>query len=81
MPFLLQVMLARPSAFSALLPVSFFGLQIDEDQMRVGAARNERKAVLHHDLAQGAGIVHDVLDVDLDSRAAALRRTPRPWRR
>ena len=33
--------------------------------MRVGAARDEREAVLHHDLAESAGIVHHVLDVDL----------------
>ena len=41
MPFLLQVMRARPSAASATLPVSFLRPQIDQHQMRVGAARND----------------------------------------
>ena len=42
-PFLLQVMLARPSAISAALPVSFFGLEIDQHHMGVGAAGDERQ--------------------------------------
>ena len=39
MPFLLQVMWARPSAASAALPVRPLRRQIDQHQMVVGAAR------------------------------------------
>ena len=44
MPFLLQVMWARPSAASATLPVRRFGPQIDQHQMVVGAAGDDLAA-------------------------------------
>ena len=41
MPFLLQVIAARSSASSASLPVTPSGRQVDQHQMRVGAARDD----------------------------------------
>ena len=44
MPFLLQVMSARPSAFSARLPVSALRPQVDQHQVVVGAAGDDVEA-------------------------------------
>ena len=44
MPFLLTVMWARPSAASASLPVSFFGLQVDEENVAFGTTGNDAQA-------------------------------------
>ena len=54
MPFLLQVMWARPRAASAALPVSFFGTEVDEHQMVVGAAGDDGEAAV--DAASAASV-------------------------
>ena len=44
--FLFTVMCARPSAASASLPVRFFGAQVDQEQVAVGAAGDDAQAAL-----------------------------------
>ncbi len=57
MAFLLQVMKARSSAFSADLAGGLFGPQIHQHQVIVGAAGDDIEPLLFQGLGQGAGIL------------------------
>ena len=81
MPFLLQVMLARPSAASARLPVAFFGPEVDQHQMVVGAVGHDVEPGLLEARGQRLGVGHDVMRIGLEFGPAAPRRTPPPWPR
>ena len=72
MPFLLQVMWARPSAISATLPVRFFAPQIDQHQMRVGAAGDDIETAVLQGLGQRLGILDHALGVKLERRPQRL---------
>ncbi len=59
MPFLLQVMWARPSAASAALPVRPFGRQVDQHQVVVGAAGHQLQAAGEDLARERLGVVDD----------------------
>ena len=64
--FLLTVMCARPSAASASLPVMFFGAQVDQEHVAVGAARDDAQAALGEHRGHGARVVQHLLLVGLE---------------
>ena len=72
MPFLLQVMWARPSAVSATLPVRRFGPQVDQHEMRVGAAGDDVETARFERFGQRLGVLDDVLGVELERRPQRL---------
>ena len=55
--------------------------QVDQHQVRVGAAGDDVEPLGLQRFGQRLGVLDDVLGVDLERRAAAPRRTPPPWRR
>ena len=61
MPFLLQVMPARPRLTSASRPVSRFGPQIDQHQMRVGPAGDDVEPASTQGCRQHLGVLDNVL--------------------
>ena len=65
MPFLLQVMWARPSAASATLPVRRFLPQIDQHEVGVGAARDDIEPAGFERFRKRFGILDHVLRVKL----------------
>ena len=81
MLFLLAVMPARSSTFSADTPVAFFGPQVDQHDVAVGAARDDVEAALGQRRGQRAGIVDDVLGVDLEVGPQRLAEGHRLGRR
>ena len=66
MPFLLQVMWARPSAASAALPVSPFGREVDQHQVIVGAAGHELVAACEDRFGHRLGVGDDRMRVSLE---------------
>jgi hypothetical protein len=66
MPFLLQVMWARPSAASAALPVRPSWAQIDQHQMVVRAAGDDAEAAVGERLGQRLGVVDHLLRIGLE---------------
>ena len=60
MLFLLTVMPARSSTFSADTPVAFFGPQVDQHDVAVGAARDDLQPALGQRRGERAGVVDDV---------------------
>ena len=72
MPFLLQVSPARTSAFSETLPLQPLRAQVDQHQVVVGAARDDVEAEALQLLGERAGVLHDVLRVDLEVGAKRL---------
>ena len=61
MPFLLQVMWARPSASLGHLAGEPLRPQVDQHQMGVGAAGDDIEAVRLQRLGQRLGVFHHVL--------------------
>ena len=72
MPFLLQVMWARPSASFGHLAGEPLGPQIDQHQMRVGAAGDDVEAADFKRLGQRLGVFDDVLGVSAERRPQRL---------
>ena len=72
MPFLLQVIAARTSAFSDTLPFRPFGPQVDQHQMVVGAAGDDIEAVAAQRFRQRLGVFDHVLRIDLEVRPQRL---------
>ena len=61
MAFLFTVMCARPSAASASLPVMLFGVQVDQEHVALGAARDDAQAALLQHRRHGARVLQHLL--------------------
>jgi hypothetical protein len=76
-PFLLQVMFARPRAFSAMSPVSRFGRWSSRIKVRVGSAGDEIVAGGAQHLAHRLAVLHDRTRVYLEFRPQGLAERDR----
>ncbi len=72
MPFLLQVMPARSSAASAIVPGQLLRPEIDQHQMRIGAARDDREPAFDQRLGERLGVRDDRLRIVLELRLQRL---------
>ena len=69
MVFLLTVMPAWSSVFSADLARQILGPEVHQHQVGVGAARHDREPALDERVRQGLGVLHDLPGVDAGNRA------------